>query len=60
MKKTIFILGIIASFSSISFAQTTLKKSTVVGGEGGWDYLSVSAEDRRLYLSHGNQVEVLM
>lgn len=44
-------------------AQTTAKpayhliKKTVVGGEGGWDYLL--AEGGRLYLSHGNQVEVL-
>ena len=59
MKKTIFILGIIASFSSTLSAQITLKKSTMIGGEGGWDYLSVSAEDRRLYVSHSNQVEVL-
>ena len=34
-----------------------LIKKTVVGGEGGWDYLL--AEGGRLYLSHGNQVEVL-
>jgi YVTN family beta-propeller protein len=59
MKKVILFIGIFASFSSTLFAQTTLKKSTVVGGEGGWDYLSVNAKDRRLYLSHGNQVEVL-
>jgi hypothetical protein len=59
MKKIIFLLVIFASFSSTLFAQITLKKTTVVGGEGGWDYLSVSVEDRRLYLSHGNQVEVL-
>ncbi len=59
MKKIVFLVGIIASFSSNLFAQTTLKKTTIVGGEGGWDYLSVNAENRQLYLSHGNQVEVL-
>ncbi len=36
-----------------------LIKKTVIGGEGGWDYLSVDSENRRLYISHGNQVEVL-
>src|SRR5690242_19642032 len=30
-----------------------------VGGEGGWDYLSADAQNRRLYVSHGTQVEVL-
>lgn len=40
-------------------AQTTLIKKTVVGGDGGWDYLSVSSDDRHLYLSHSSQVEVL-
>lgn len=39
--------------------ETKLLKKTTIGGDGGWDYLSVSADDRRLYLSHGNQVEVL-
>lgn len=36
-----------------------LIKKTTLGGEGGWDYLHVDAQNRRLYLSHGTQVEVL-
>jgi DNA-binding beta-propeller fold protein YncE len=36
-----------------------LLKKTVVGGEGGWDYLKADPDMGRLYLSHGNQVEVL-
>lgn len=32
---------------------------TVGGGEGGWDYLTVDSEARRLYLSHGTQVNVV-
>ena len=36
-----------------------LIKKTVVGGEGGWDYLTVDSENRRLYVSHSTQVEVL-
>ena len=31
----------------------------VVGGEGGWDYLTVDSEARRLYVSRGNRVVVL-
>ncbi len=30
-----------------------------VGGEGGWDYLTVDSEARRLYVSRGNRVMVL-
>ncbi|MBS1508139.1 MAG: YncE family protein [Bacteroidetes bacterium] len=36
-----------------------LLKKSVIGGEGGWDYLSVDAQNQRLYVSHGTQVEVL-
>lgn len=36
-----------------------LVKKTVIGGEGGWDYLSVDSKNRRLYVSHSTQVEVL-
>lgn len=34
-------------------------RRTVIGGEGGWDYLSVDPENRRLYVSHSTKVEVL-
>ena len=30
-----------------------------VGGEGGWDYLTVDSDARRLYVSRGNRVIVL-
>jgi DNA-binding beta-propeller fold protein YncE len=36
-----------------------LIKKTVIGGEGGWDYLLADADGRRLYVSHSGQVEVL-
>jgi len=34
-------------------------KEIVVGGDGGWDYLSVDETARRLYVSHGNKVVVI-
>jgi len=34
-------------------------KSVVLGGEGGWDYLAVDADARRLYLTRGTKVQVL-
>jgi DNA-binding beta-propeller fold protein YncE len=30
-----------------------------VGGEGGWDYLTVDSDARRLYVSRGNRVSVI-
>jgi YVTN family beta-propeller protein len=59
MKKNTLFIILLNVLSFASFAQTTLKKKTVVGGDGGWDYLSVSSDDRHLYLSHSSQVEVL-
>jgi DNA-binding beta-propeller fold protein YncE len=34
-------------------------KRVKVGGEGGWDYLTVDPEAKRLYLSHSTQTEVV-
>lgn len=64
MKRSIYFLLLALSLHLCGFSQSNpsgieLLKKTVIGGEGGWDYVSVSAEDRRLYVSHANQVEVL-
>ncbi len=31
----------------------------MIGGEGGWDYLTADASAHRLYITHGTRVEVL-
>src|SRR5208283_3795162 len=36
-----------------------LEKTIPIPGDGGWDYLTVDDAGRRVYVSHGNQVEVL-
>src|SRR3954453_19611514 len=36
-----------------------LLKEIPVGGEGGWDYLSVGSANRRLYVSHATKVMVI-
>ena len=36
-----------------------LLHTIALGGEGGWDYLSVDPAGERLYVSHGTQVEVV-
>jgi DNA-binding beta-propeller fold protein YncE len=57
-------------FSPVSFAQTTASGPVSptgyhvigrfsIGGEGGWDYISIDSDMRRLYVSHGTQLEVL-
>ncbi len=63
MKKflSITLLAIVLSATGV-YAQASgfsLIKKTVIGGEGGWDYLSVDSQNRRLYVSHSTQVEVL-
>jgi DNA-binding beta-propeller fold protein YncE len=39
--------------------QYHLLKEIPVGGEGGWDYLSVDEAGRRLYVSHATKVVVI-
>lgn len=36
-----------------------LGRPIAVGGEGGWDYLTVDAAARRLYVSHATRVQVV-
>jgi DNA-binding beta-propeller fold protein YncE len=36
-----------------------VKGSIAIGGSGGWDYLAADAPNRKLYVSHGTQVEVV-
>lgn len=36
-----------------------LTKKVVLGGEGGWDYLTVDSKGRRVYISHGTHVMVV-
>lgn len=36
-----------------------LLNTIAIGGEGGWDYLTVDPAGERLYVSHGTQVEVI-
>ena len=40
-------------------AEMKILKTIPVGGEGGWDYLTVDAAGHRLFLSRGTRVDVL-
>ena len=60
--KALWISAVCLSLTGSLFAQSAnyfLVKKTIIGGEGGWDYLMADASDGRLYVSHGTQVEVL-
>ncbi len=35
-----------------------LLKKSVIGGEGGWDFLSIDAANRHLFIAHATQVDV--
>jgi DNA-binding beta-propeller fold protein YncE len=53
------ILGILALPACGAAGSYKLLKEIPVGGEGGWDYLTVDEAGRRLYVSHGTKVEVI-
>jgi YVTN family beta-propeller protein len=52
----VLLMSGVASFSASGYR---LLKSIPVPGDGGWDFLTVDVAARRLYVSHGTQVEVL-
>jgi DNA-binding beta-propeller fold protein YncE len=45
--------------ASASAADYQISKKIPIPGQGSWDYLTVDEGGRRLYVSHGTQVEVL-
>jgi YVTN family beta-propeller protein len=48
-----------AGFASAANPNYHLLKEIPVGGDGGWDYLTVDSAAHRLYVSHGNKVVVV-
>src|SRR5882672_7406346 len=56
----VFLILLIA-FSTFAFADgnNRIIKKIPIPGQGSWDYLIVDEGARRLYVSHGTQVEVL-
>jgi hypothetical protein len=75
MRKSIALLTILASFSiaaifcvaSFSYAATPAPagsgyhviKTVAVGGDGGWDYVYVDSDARRVYVSRGTHTMVI-
>lgn len=63
LQSTIFAAAAILAIASPAFGQTDpgyrVVRRVVVGGDGGWDYLVVDSEARRLYVTHGTRVQIL-
>ncbi|MSO20255.1 MAG: YncE family protein [Acidobacteria bacterium] len=59
--KTFALLVVLSVFAPLAYSQSGyhLTKKVALPGDGGWDYVSVDSVNRRLYVSHGVQVEVL-
>ncbi|MEP6603887.1 MAG: YncE family protein [Spartobacteria bacterium] len=60
MKRRIFIGLTLAALSHFATAQEyKLLKSVPIGGEGGWDLLSLDAKARKLYVTHASKIVIV-
>lgn len=64
MKQLLISLALVTAGSWLVAAQAPtppyhLLHTIPIGGEGGWDFLTVDPAGRRLYVSHNTQVEVI-
>lgn len=53
------LLALVAALPAASADGYKLTKTIPVPGDGGWDYCTVDGAGRRVYVSHGNQVDVI-
>jgi len=67
-KKKSFVLSVLLVLSLVGFGLAAqqekpagyhLLKKIVIGGEGGWDYMTLDVSTRLLYVSHGNAFEIV-
>ena len=52
-------LVLLASMPAMEAQSFKFLKSIPVGGEGGWDYLSVDAKARKLYVAHATKIVIV-
>lgn len=58
----VMLLGVVAATGAAGQAEPVayhLARSIAIGGEGGWDYLTVDPSAHRLYVSHADRVVVV-
>jgi len=58
-RSTLFAVLACAPVPAGTTSTPTKVHKILAGGEGGWDYLTVDSEGRRLYVSRGNRVMVI-
>ena len=59
MKKTLAVVFALCCTLAVAGDSYQITKKIPIPGQGSWDYLTVDQDARRLYVSHGTQVEVL-
>jgi YVTN family beta-propeller protein len=59
MPVTIFVIALAITASAAANSGYSVTKKIPIPGSGSWDYLTVEEATRRLYVSHGTQVEVI-
>src|SRR6476646_8667679 len=59
MRKAFSLVFLIAAGAWAAATGSHLLKETKIGGEGGWDYLTMDSAARRLYVSHNTHVVVV-
>ena len=62
MKKLLMFVVLALAISALAQGSKPLYEQTakwIIGGEGGWDYLTLSPDGDRLYLAHGTRIEVI-
>jgi len=58
-RSTLLILTCTFLVAAACAAEYSVTRKIPIAGQGSWDYLTVDEANRRLYVSHGTQVEVL-
>ncbi len=62
-KKILVSFYVLSAFSFNAFSQSHpnfhVVKNYPLTGDGGWDYLTVNTQTKTVYISHGNEVNVL-
>ena len=56
---SVLVMGLCLVFLAASNSGYSVTKKIPLPGQGSWDYLTVDESARRLYVTHGTQVEVL-
>jgi DNA-binding beta-propeller fold protein YncE len=56
---TLSILAAIAFLHRADAESYRFLSEIALGGEGGWDYLSIDPDSRRLYVTHGTKIDIV-